>query len=515
MANTTSLSFRKELIISFKENYQQATWLEKGKILDGFIAISGYDRKYAIRLANNSIEPVKPKTSLTNRLVYDDQVKQALISVWQSANQICSKRLVAFLPELVDALERHGHLSLPAEVRERLLAMSHSSIDRLLQPERSRIKRSVSTTTPGSLFKHRIQVRTFADWDDVIPGFLEADLVAHCGGDTHGSFLNTLVLVDITSGWLECIPLIRKSANDVIIGLQVAIELLPFALLGLDTDNGSEFINQDLLNYCEENKITFTRSRAYKKNDQAHVEEKNGSVVRRLVGYDRFEGQEAWEALTKLYKVLRLYVNFFQPSLKLLSKERSGARVTKKYSEAKTPYQRIMNSEHLSPEVKKNLSMQYQNLDPIALLRQLETLQDKLWQHSWSKKEAKEPLSNNDLGGSEKPVETTQVTAASKIKDIANYEVKRFFHRKDKVDLRKVPRSWRTRKDPFEEVWDEVRLRLELKPEDSPKNLLSWLIEKYPKKFKQGHLRTLQRRICDWRFQQRDQEEKLRALMLD
>jgi hypothetical protein len=262
--------------------------------------------------------PILPKKRPASQK-YDEQVRQALISVWFTANQICSKRLVPFLPQLVTAMEHHGHLRLPADVRAHLLSISPATADRMLRPERENIKRSISTTRRGNLLKHQIQVRTFADWDDVTPGFLEADLVAHCGGNTNGAFLNTLVLVDISTGWLECMPLLRKCASDVIDGLRVADELLPFPLQGLDTDCGSEFINYDLLDYCEDRFITFTRARTHRKNDQAHVEEKNGSVVRRLVGYDRFEGREAWEALAKLYCVLRKYVNFFQPSLKLLA----------------------------------------------------------------------------------------------------------------------------------------------------------------------------------------------------
>ena len=206
-------------------------------------------------------------------------------------NQICSKRLVPFLPALVAAMERHGHLRLPSDVRTRLLSISPATVDRLLRPERVRINKSVSTTRSGSLLKHQVPVRTFADWDDVVPGFLEADLVAHCGGNTNGAFLNTLTLVDISTGWLECIPLLRKSAGDVIDGLCIADDLLPFPLQGLDTDCGSEFINYEkittaiavlyLLDYCEKRSITFTRARTHRKNDQAHVEEKNGSVVRK------------------------------------------------------------------------------------------------------------------------------------------------------------------------------------------------------------------------------------------
>jgi len=379
-----SLSARRELLASIRQKYHNASWQDKRKILDGFVAATGYDRKYAIQQMNSTEAPVTIKQRLVSQQ-YDEQVRQALFSVWYTANQICSKRLVPFLPELVKVMEYHGHLRLPAEVRSRLIGISAATVDRLLKPERDRIKKSVSTTRPGNLLKNQIQVRTFADWDDVTPGFLEADLVAHCGGNPHGAFLNTLVLVDISTGWLECMPLLRKSASDVIDGLRVADDLLPFPLQGLDTDCGSEFINHDLLDYCEDQRITFTRARTHRKNDQAHVEEKNGSVVRRLVGYDRYEGRKSWEALAQLYRVLRKYINYFQPSLKLLSKERLGAKVSKKYDIAKTPYQRVLLSEHICQTKKDCLTHEYGMLDPVELLAQMEELQDKLWKFSWNK----------------------------------------------------------------------------------------------------------------------------------
>jgi hypothetical protein len=274
MIRTMNLKTRREILRNIRTQYQEADWLGKSKLLDGFVAASGYDRKYAIRLLNSTKEINKSPQTRQSRVKYDEQVKQVLITIWYAANQICSKRFVPFIPELVSAMERHGHLRLSVDVRLKLLAISRSTVDRILSLEKDRAGKSISTTKPGNLFKHQIQVRTFADWGDVIPGFLEADLVAHCGGNTNGSFLNTLTLTDITTGWTECLPLLRKSAGDVIIGLKLAQELLPFPLLGVDTDNGSEFINHDLMNFCEENRITFTRSRAYRKNDQAHVEEK-------------------------------------------------------------------------------------------------------------------------------------------------------------------------------------------------------------------------------------------------
>lgn len=506
MVKTMSLSTRRELLIGVRQTYQNADWLDKGKVLDGFVAATGYERKYAIRLLNSTDAPTTTSKSRLACQKYDNQVRQALISVWCAANQICSKRLVPFLPQLIEAMERHGHLRLPGDVRGRLLSISPATVDRLLRSERESTKLGVSTTRRGNLLKNQIQVRTFADWDDVTPGFFEADLVAHCGGNTNGAFLNTLVMVDISTGWLECIPLLRKSSEDVIAGLRVADELLPFPLQGLDTDCGSEFINYDLLDYCEDNHITFTRARTHRKNDQAHVEEKNGSVVRRLVGYDRFEGHKAWEALAQLYRVLRMYVNFFQPSLKLIEKERLGAKVSKKYDSAKTPYQRILLSEHVSPEQKKLLTTEYESLDPVGLMAQLQALQDELWRYSWNKN----GHLDTSLVVTEKDIGTTinEETEATSI-------VSRYYRSSKKVDFRSAPRIWRTRKDPFENAWDEIRLRLEIMPETNAKEIILLLMEKYPNQYTEGQTRTLQRRIAQWRKDQESQEEKLRALMVN
>ena len=383
MVSKVSLRAKQEMISFVREKYQQSSRKEKSKILDGFIATTGYQRKYAISLMNSSNK--KTVTIRRGRVpVYDKAVKQGLITAWNVANQICAKRLVPFLPELISALERHDHLFLTPETRKRLLSISVSTADRVLKRERETQGKGISTTRPGALLKKQIQVRTFSDWDDVVPGFMEGDLVAHCGETVSGSFLNTFVLTDINSGWTEFLPLLCKSAANVISGLEAVQKLLPFTLLGVDTDNGSEFINYELLNFCKSQKITFTRSRAYKKNDQAHVEEKNGSIVRRLVGYDRYEGIAAWHALTDLYSVLRLYVNYFQPSLKLLSKSRNGAKTTKKYDKAQTPCQRLLSSENITQEWKKKLKFEFENLDPVDLLQQLKKNQERFWNYAWS-----------------------------------------------------------------------------------------------------------------------------------
>ena len=247
MIRTMKLKTRREILVNIRSKYQESDWSGKNTLLDGFVAASGYDRKYAIKLLNSTNIINKPPQTRQSQIKYDEQVKQALIIIWYAANQICSKRLTPFIPELISAMERHERLRLPADVRIKLLEISRSTVDRILSAEKERAGKSISTTKPGNLFKHQIQVRTFADWGDVIPGFLEADLVAHCGGNTNGAFLNTLTLTDITTGWTECMPLLRKSAGDVIIGLKLAQELLPFPLLGVDTDNGSEFINHELM----------------------------------------------------------------------------------------------------------------------------------------------------------------------------------------------------------------------------------------------------------------------------
>ena len=307
-------------------------------------------------------------------------VQQALVVCWRAANGICSKRLVPYLPELVRVLVQHGELHLEAPTKERLLALSPATADRLLQAERARAKpHGLGTTKPGTLLKSAIPIRTFAEWNEAEPGFTEIDLVAHCGGNTRGEFLHSLSVTDVATGWTECVALRNRGQQAVFAALVLARERLPFPLRGIDSDNGGEFINAHLLRYCQHEQLTFTRSRPYKKNDQAYVEQKNWSVVRQLVGYDRYESLAAYEALGALYEVIRLSVNCFQPSMKLVSKERLGGKVKKTYDQARTPYQRVLDSEQVGEPVKEPLRQQYATLNPVALLRQIQRLQGVLW----------------------------------------------------------------------------------------------------------------------------------------
>jgi len=498
-----SIQTRKEILLSMKEGYKKSTPKEKRKIIDDFISIAGHCRKYAIYLLNKEdkhITNVKQKKRARKKK-YDKETLEALLTLWHAANQICSKRLVPFIPDLLEALERFGHISLPTDVRKRLLEVSPSTVDRLLEPKKKEINKGVSTTRSGSLLKKQIKVRTFADWDDVIPGFLEGDLVAHCGNTVAGSFLNSLVLTDIASGWTEFFPLLKKGEADVIAALKVAQQMLPFILAGLDTDNGSEFINYALLEFCTVENITFTRSRAYKKNDQAHVEEKNGSIVRRLIGYDRYEGLAAYNALSELYATLRLYVNFFQPSLKLIYKKRDGAKVTKKYDKAKTPYQRLLCSSHLSQEEKDSLKRQYKILDPIALLKELEKLQNNFWKHAWQSPVMTSVDNKLDEKNHSKNIHHETKNSLYKPDNKSQLNIRRYRSTKKPRKALGV-RTWLTRPDNFKDAWGKISTLLEATPQRSAKSFLEELIKENPEQFNMKQLRTIQRRIAQWRKEQ-------------
>jgi hypothetical protein len=309
-------------------------------------------------------------------------VVQALEQIWEIYGQICSKRLQPFLPEAIRVLERCQEINLSPDTKELLQKISSASIDRCLRAVRLRTPHGLSTTKPGSLLKKSIPVRTFTAWDEDRPGFLEIDLVAHCGNTTAGQFLCTLTCTDLCTGWTDVTGLRHRSQETVSEAVQRMRSRLPFPLLGIDSDNGSEFINELLYRYCLNEKITFTRSRPYQKNDQAHVEQKNWSVVRHTVGYDRWETQEELLLLESIYDDLRLYLNFFQPSLKLIAKERIGNKTIKRYDLAKTPYQRVLERQDISLPAKARLMSLYVPLNPADLRRQIDQKTAKLWKIS-------------------------------------------------------------------------------------------------------------------------------------
>ncbi|MBM3120028.1 MAG: transposase family protein [Chloroflexi bacterium] len=364
---------------ALRPRYCKATKEEKGKILDEFTQVTGFHRKAAIRLLNR----VKRLTSARRRgrkRKYAREVTEALRDVWEASDRLCSKRLKPFIPEMARVLRQHGEQRIDASLETQLCRISPSTIDRLLRPYRKLGGRKpLSTTRPGSLLKSAIPIRTFADWEDDRPGFMETDLVAHCGESAEGFYLSTLCAVDVASGWTECRPVWGKWQERVRQAVHHMRQRLPFPLLGIDSDNGSEFINQCFYKYCRDEKITFTRSRSYKKNDSCHVEQKNGNVVRRLVGYDRYASKASFECLGRVYDLVRLYINFFQPTMKLVSKTRHGAKVYKVYDTAQTPYQRLMRSGALTEAKKTELAATYHGLNPVKLLKQINSNLEQLW----------------------------------------------------------------------------------------------------------------------------------------
>jgi hypothetical protein len=293
---------------------------------------------------------------------------------------LCGKRLVAILPEIIDKLEQFNELPMERETKEKLLRMSAATADRILGPERRKYQlRGRSQTKPGTLLKHQIPIRTFSEWDQQRPGFVELDLVAHDGGVAFGDYAQTLDMTDVCTGWTETIAVRNKAQVWVFAAIEEARQRLPFPLLGIDSDNGGEFINYELLRYCEEQRLTFTRARPYRKNDNCYVEQKNYSIVRRTVGYQRFDTARELLLLNQLYDSLRLYSNFFQPTMKLKSKERIGSRVKKIYETPKTPYQRVLDSQCVDQGDKEKLRRQYRGLNPVALRRRISKLQKQLF----------------------------------------------------------------------------------------------------------------------------------------
>lgn len=384
------------------QRYRNGTKKVKRQILDEFCETTGYSRGYARFVLRNHgrqvwlrgkkvvVGDARQRQQRLKPKYYDEQVVQALIKLWQLLNYLCGKRLVAIMPELIAKLEQFGELRLSASTKQKLLHISAASIDRLLQPERRKQQlRRRSHTKPGTLLKHQIPIRTFAEWDEAQPGFAEIDLVAHDGGLALGDYCQTLDLTDVCTGWTETEAVPNKAQVWVFEAIQTIRGRLPFPLLGLDSDNGSEFVNKELLRYCQKERLTFTRARPYRKNDNCYVEQKNYSVVRQTVGYQRFDTAAELIVLKRLYATLRLYTNFFQPTMKLKSKERFGSRVKKSYHAPQTPYQRVLACAEVTAADKKKLQRQYRLLNPAALKRELDKQRKELFRLASKKRPLK------------------------------------------------------------------------------------------------------------------------------
>ena len=339
--------------------------------------------------------------------------------------------------------------------------------------------------------KQQIPIRTFEQWKDSQPGFLEADLVAHCGTDIEGGYVYTLTLTDVATGWTECLPLLYRSRETVLAAIQRARTLFPFPILGIDTDNGGEFLNEDVAAYCEHEQITFTRGRPYQKRDQCFVEQKNGAIVRQVVGYDRFVGEQAYRQLTELYRALRLYINCFQPSMKLLSKQREGKKVRCVYDPAKTPLQRVLLSGALPASKQQELIEVAHVLDPIRLFQQLEHLQKTVFRCtvSCSPFVPNAPAVPIRIFSVEQCTAGTLQASGSVLDQAAGLHT---LYREQ--ERRKRVLGWRrTQKDPFEGEWEQILSWLVAHPGRSSGDIFRELQRLSPGRYQPLQIRTLQR----------------------
>src|SRR5258708_7090853 len=365
MAGRISMCARREITAAVVDRYRSAGRADKGLILDELCAVTGWHRKHAVRALAIHVA-ISPEARRQRRPTYGATIRDALVALWEASDRICGKRLKVMIPTLLPALERHGRLKLRAADRVLVLAISAATIDRLLADTKIAAaggkRRRVGFY---SAIRREVPIRTFNDWHDPPPGFCEIDMVAHGGTSVAGSFIQTLTMVDVATGWTECLPLVTREGSLVVEAIKRAQSLFPWIILGADFDNDSAFMNDIVVPWCRAPKIEVTRSRAYKKNDQAFVEQKNGAVVRRLMGYGRFEGVETARVMGRLYAAARLYVNFFQPSFKLKEKRREGAKVINPYHAPSTPCDRPLPHRHVARKIKHRFRARYPTLTPV------------------------------------------------------------------------------------------------------------------------------------------------------
>lgn len=378
---------RNEYLKVLREKYLKArTKKDKSLILDEYCGNTGQARKYVIRKIQPRVD-LRPRQRKKRKETYDGQVKAALAKVWEIFDYPCGQRLKPLLEVEAERLSELGELKVSEEVIFRLKAISSATIDRKLKHQRGvlHLLRAKGGPKPGSLLKRKIPIR-LTEWDTSKTGYVEMDLVVHCGSSTFGDYINTLSTTEVSSGWWEGEAIMGKSQQSTFQALKQIRERAPFDLKGLDSDNGSEFINDILYKYCRREKLEFTRSRPSRKNDNAYIEQKNWTHVRKILGYLRYDSFPELNIINDLYRGdLRLYKNFFQPVMKLVSKERIGGSVKRKYDIPKTPYQRLMDSGQISEQIRKQLEMAYLSLNPAQLKRSIDAKLDKLY-HTYEEK---------------------------------------------------------------------------------------------------------------------------------
>lgn len=367
-----------EYLKSIYQRYQEANRIEKNQILNEFSKVCDYNRKYAIRLLN-APPPGKAKMPKRRRKIYGNQLISILEAIWKASGYLWSQRLKAALPLWIPWARERFYIT--PELEKQLLSISPATIDRRLRPKKRRLKRRIyGTTRPGSLLKHHIPIKTDS-WDVHTPGFLEVDLVSHSGSSSKEDFIHTLDCVDIHTTWSERRAVMGRGQRMVLDAFREIKEALPFTLKGIDSDNDSGFINYHLKAFCDREKIQFTRGRPYKKDDNAHIEQKNWTHVRKIFGYIRYDSWEAMEAMNELYRnELRWFQNFFQPSVKLLKKVRVGSKLKRIYHLPKTPFQRVCECKEADPRKVAQLKQLFCVLDPFELSRRIEEKLDRIYE---------------------------------------------------------------------------------------------------------------------------------------
>lgn len=383
-----TLSQRKAITKAQLDRWAKATRVEKSAILDAVCQVTGWHRDHARKAIRQALAdrarggpiPRKPRDPIR---VYDDAAVDLLTRCWAALDGPTGKRLHPALGEVLANMGRHGHLDgVEEETIRQVLAMSPATIDRRLAGARTGLvaQKPIAHTRPGSMLKSSIAMKTWREWNDAEPGFIQIDLVGHEGGDNNGSFFFTLDATDVATGWTEAVTVRSKGERIVAAGLEELWLRFPFHIHGIHSDNGSEFINHHLARWCQTRKITFTRGRASHKNDQAHVEQKNWSVVRRTVGYFRYDTRRELELLNQLWPLTSLQVNLFLPQQKLIAKTRTGATLRKTYDTATTPRQRLITSHNdiLDTHDRRRLETLLTDTDLVALRHQIADTQGNL-----------------------------------------------------------------------------------------------------------------------------------------
>ena len=496
---------RRAAMEAARQRYGGLSAAGKRRLLDELEAITGYHRKSLLRLLHRkAAAPAESEGPLDQaalkphpRRRYGPEAAAALVPLWEASDRLCGKRLAALLPLLVESLEQHGHLNLEPAVREQVLAMSSATIDRLLAPIRTASAANNWRRPPRaySAVRRRVPVRTFKGWSNHRePGWLEIDLVAHCGGRMQGPFLWTLMATDIATGWSESLPILVRDGAVVLTALQLIRRQLPFPLRGIDADNDPVFMNSLMEAWCDRpgHQIVLTRSRAYQSNDQAWVEQKNGMLVRRVVGYQRLEGLEAAQVLGELYGALRLFTNLFQPSFKLKSSERDGGRIKRQHHPPRTPLQRLLAIGVLSEATAEPWRELQRRSDPVALLTTIRRCQGQLAVLASGEQSSALQASRTDR----------DLAAENRSLEVFLGGLQTLWQTNQPRRRKPRPRTGRrTRPDPFAADVERIEQWLQAEPQLQAKTLLERLIRLSPERYGASHLRTLQRRLRGYRLQ--------------